>query len=105
MSWFFRPAIFLLFLPGLVLAQAERPTIPSHHDPVVQGVQDHINALCEAHDARLATVRDRAGLEKELALARARFLGLLDLDRPRPEPKVTPASGPARKSFSGSTRP
>ncbi|WP_406697493.1 CocE/NonD family hydrolase [Singulisphaera sp. Ch08] len=87
----YRFALLLFLFPGLVLAQANRPPVPSHQDPVVQGVQKHINALCESHDERLAAIRDEAGLVRELAGARSRFLNLLDLDldRPRLEPKVT----------------
>ncbi len=91
MSWYLRSAVLVLFVRGLRLAQAERLPVPSHQDPVVQGVQDHINAALRAHDARLASVRDEAGLVRELDQARGRFLGLLDLDldRPRPEPRAT----------------
>jgi dipeptidyl aminopeptidase/acylaminoacyl peptidase len=74
-------------------AQADRPAVPKHQDPVVQGVQDHIDRLCEAHDARLAQIDGAEALARELAQARKRFLALLglDLDAPRQPPAVTPA--------------
>src|SRR5262249_58540052 len=79
--------------PARARAQTDRPAVPSHSDPVVQGVQKHINALCEAHDARLAAVDDPEKLARELDTSRRRFLELLDLDleRPRAAPRITPA--------------
>ena len=70
-------------------AQADRPEVPRHKDPVFQGVQDHVNRLCEAHDERLQTLQDETSLLKELEAARAKFLKLLDLnlDQPRQPPK------------------
>jgi dienelactone hydrolase len=83
--------VVLAWAPGRVDAQADRPAIPKHADPVVQGVQDHIDRLCEAHDARLARVDSLEALARELAAARSRFLELLglDLDAPRRPPAVT----------------
>ncbi len=73
--------------------QADRPPVPKHQDPVVQGVQDHIDRLCVAHDARLASIDNAGELERELSQAREHFLALLglDLDAPRQPPAVTPA--------------
>jgi hypothetical protein len=65
---------------GTARAQADRPPVPKHPDPVVQGVQDHIDRRCEAHDARLAKIDGADALTRELAQARGRFLALLDLD-------------------------
>ena len=74
-------------------AQADRPPVPKHQDPVVQGVQDHIDRLCEAHDARLAEIDDVERLKRELAQCAERFLNLLglDLDTPRQPPTITTA--------------
>ncbi len=81
----------LVLLPAIARAQADRPPIPKHQDPVVQGVQDHLDRLCEAHDARLAKIGSAEALARELAQARKRFLALLDLDleTPRQPPAVT----------------
>lgn len=84
-------AALLLTLGGTtVLAQAERPEVPVHADPVVQGVQAHLNRLCERHDARLQAIKTREPLEAELKTSRARFVQLLgfDLQRPRRVPPV-----------------
>src|SRR5690348_6241907 len=75
--------LFLLCLALLgaartVRAQAERPEVPRHADPVVQGVQAHLDRLCEAHDARLAAIRTPEQLRAEISTARKRFLALLD---------------------------
>ncbi|MDR3637885.1 MAG: hypothetical protein P4L84_29035 [Isosphaeraceae bacterium] len=80
-----------LLLPSAAQAQVDRPTVPKHQDPVVQAVQDHIDRLCEAHDARLAKIDGPETLSREIAQARARFLALLglDLDAPRRPPAVT----------------
>ncbi len=71
-------------------AQADRPEVPRHENAVFQGVQDHIDRLCEAHDARLQGVRAEATLLKEMDAARSKFLQLLDLplDEPREPPKT-----------------
>ncbi|WZO96543.1 prolyl oligopeptidase family serine peptidase [Isosphaeraceae bacterium EP7] len=84
---------FMVFLPSAARAQAERSEVPKHQDPVIQGVQDHIDRLCESHDARLAKIDGPETLTRELTRARARFLSLLDLDldTPRRPPAVTPA--------------
>lgn len=70
-------------------AQADRPEVPRHEDPVFQGVQDHVNRLCEAHDARLQSLHSEAELLKEIESARLKFLKLLDLqlDKKRVPPK------------------
>src|SRR5262249_60882693 len=70
---------------------ADAPPVPKHPDPVVQGVQDHVDRLCGAHDARLAKLENAEALARELAQARGRFLALLglDLDAPRRLPAVT----------------
>jgi dienelactone hydrolase len=83
----------LVLLGSAARAQADRPSAPKHQDPVVQGVQDHIDRLCEAHDARLAKIDGPDALARELAQARTRFLALLDLDldTPRQPPAVTMA--------------
>src|SRR5262249_42408702 len=85
----------LVLLTGMARAQAHRPAVPKYQDPVVQGVQDHIDRLCAAHDARLARIDGAEALAGELAQARKRFLALLDLDldlaAPRQPPAVTPA--------------
>src|SRR4051794_28659853 len=88
-----RALVLLLVLSRAALAQADRPAVPRHPDPVVQGVQDHLDRLCEDHDARLAAIDSRESLDRELRQARRRFLDLLglDLDTPRPAPAVTPA--------------
>ena len=57
-------------VPGLFVVQADRPPVPTHDHPVVQGVQDHINRLCAAHDDRLASLGSEADLERELGRAR-----------------------------------
>lgn len=82
----------MVLLPSAARAQAEQPAAPKHQQPVVQGVQDHIDRLCEAHDARLAKIDGPEALEREIARARARFLTLLglDLDAPRRPPASTP---------------
>src|SRR3982751_1199529 len=89
-----RRALLLVFVSsGAAWGQADRPPVPRHQDPVVQGVQDHLDRLCEAHDARLAAIDGREALDRELRQARRRFLDRLglDLDAPRPAPAVTPA--------------
>lgn len=84
--------MLLVLLTGAagVLAQAERPEVPVHADPVVQGVQSHLDRLCERHDRRLQAIRTREQLEAEQAASRTRFLQLLgfDLERPRRVPPV-----------------
>jgi dienelactone hydrolase len=82
-----------VLLAGSAGAQADRPPMPKHQDPVVQGVQNHIDRLCEAHDARLSKIENAEALTPEIARARARFLSLLglDLDAPRRPPTVTAA--------------
>src|SRR5262245_16117239 len=79
--------------PTSTAAQADRPAVPTHDDPVVSAVQNHINALCADHDARLAAVNEPEALARELARARRRFLELLDLDleTPRTPPPVRPS--------------
>lgn len=83
----------LLFLLAVstAIAQSARPEVPVHPDPVVQGVQAHLNRWCERHNQRLSAIRDRKPLESELGKARRRFLELLDLDleAPRRAPRVT----------------
>src|SRR4051794_28649560 len=88
-----RALLLVWMIPGVAWAQADRPAIPRHQDPVVQGVQDHLDRLCEGHDARLAAIDGPEALERELGQARRRFLDLLglDLDAPRPAPRVVPA--------------
>jgi dienelactone hydrolase len=83
----------LVLASGTARAQTDRPPVPKHPDPVVQGVQDHIDRVCEAHDARLAKIDGAEALARELAQARGRFLALLDLDlvTPRRPPAITPA--------------
>lgn len=83
----------LVLLSSQARAQAHRPAVPKHPEPVIQGVQDHIDRLCEAHDARLAKIDGPETLAREIAQARARFLALLglDLDVPRQPPAVTRA--------------
>lgn len=80
----------LMLAAGAALAQAERPEVPRHADPVVQGVQDHLNRLCERHDARLAAIRTPEQLRAELDASRKRLLKLLDLDleKKRSAPRV-----------------
>lgn len=76
---------------GTVLAQAERPAVPKHNDRVVQGVQDHLDRLCDGHDARLAKIGGREALVREIDESRARFVSLLGLDfkAPRKPPAIT----------------
>lgn len=83
-------ALLALSAAAVLAAQAERPEVPRHTDPVVQAVQAHVDRLCAAHDARLARVSGRPALEQELNSARARLLELLDLDLdvPRKPPPV-----------------
>ncbi|MGV3722446.1 MAG: alpha/beta hydrolase family protein, partial [Actinomycetota bacterium] len=80
----------LLLAAGAALAQAERPEVPRHADPLVQGVQDHLNRLCDRHDARLAAIETPEQLGFEVSRARRKFLALLDLDleKPRKTPPV-----------------
>jgi hypothetical protein len=47
-------------------AQADRPEVPTHKTPVLQGVQDHVNRFCEAHDERLQTLQGETSLLKKL---------------------------------------
>lgn len=83
----------LALLRASACAQPDRPSVPKHRDPVVQGVQDHIDRLCEAHDARLGRIDGAGALEREISRARKEFLALLglDLDAPRRPPAVTRA--------------
>lgn len=83
--------LVLLGIPGAVGAQADRPEVPKHTDPVVQATQDHINRLCEAHNARLAKIDSAEALRRETDAARKQFLEILDLDldAPRQPPGVT----------------
>lgn len=82
--------LMLLLAVGTAFAQAERPEVPQFSDPVVQGVQGHLNRLCERHDARLAAITTPAQLQSELATTRRKLLQSLDLDleKPRREPPV-----------------
>jgi len=86
---------FAAVLLSAAFAGAEQPAEPKpkHQDAVVQGVQEHIDRLCEAHDARLAKIDGPEALEGEIKQARARFLALLglDLDAPRQPPAATPS--------------
>jgi hypothetical protein len=70
----------LVLLFGAASAQADWPIVPKHQDPAVRSVQDHIDRLCEAHDARIAKINDAETLAREVSQARARFLALLGLD-------------------------
>ena len=83
----------MIFLPSAARSQADRPEVPKHQEPVIQGVQDHIDRVCESHDARLAKIDGPEALTREITQARARFLSLLGLglDTPRRPPAVTPA--------------
>ncbi len=83
--------LLLLLTAATVVAQSAHPEVPVHSDPVVQGVQAHLNRWCERHHQRLGAVRDRPSLESELQKSRRRFLDLLDLDleSPRQAPRVT----------------
>jgi dienelactone hydrolase len=69
---------------GTAFAQAERPEVPHFDDPVVQGVQAHLNRLCARHDARLAAITTSAQLDAELAVTRRKLLRSLDLDLSQP---------------------
>ena len=99
MRRFFKPLVaittwtLMVLSPSAARAQTDRPAAPKHQDPLVQGVQDHIDRLCETHDARLAKMSSPETLKGEIARARTRFLELLglDLDAPRRPPVVTPA--------------
>ncbi|QDU94857.1 alpha/beta hydrolase family protein [Lignipirellula cremea] len=75
---------------GFAWGQADRAEIPVRDNPVFQGVQDHINRLCEAHDAKLFALQTEADLIHQMIDARAKFLELLDLDldKPRQTPPV-----------------
>jgi dienelactone hydrolase len=83
----------MVVLASAARAQVDRPAVPKHQEPVIQGVQDHIDRLCEGHDARLAKIDGPEALAREIAQARARFLALLglDLDALRRPPAVTRA--------------
>jgi len=72
--------LLLLLSLGAALAQAERPEIPHFDDPVVQGVQEHLNRVCDRHDARLAAITTPAQLQAELNSSRHRLLQSLGLD-------------------------
>jgi len=89
MPWL-RGLALLLLAAGAALAQVERPEVPRHADPVVSAVQDHVNRLCERHDARLAAIETPEQLRFEVSRGRRKLLALLDLDleKPRRTPPV-----------------
>lgn len=60
--------------------QSTRGEVPVFSDPTVQGVQEHLNQLCTAHDRRLAEIRTPAELSAELNRAGSRYRELLALD-------------------------
>ena len=76
--------LFLLLSIGAASGQAERPETPHFDDPVVQGVQAHLNRLCDRHDARLAAIATPDQLQAELSTARRKLLQSLDLDLEKP---------------------
>lgn len=82
--------LLLMLSIGTALAQAERPETPRFDDPTVQGVQAHLNRLCDRHDARLAAISTPEQLQAELLTSRRRLLHSLDLDleKPRAVPPV-----------------
>lgn len=82
--------LLLLLALGSAWGQAERAETPRFDDPVVQGVQEHLNRLCDRHDARLAAISTPAQLQAELAGTRRRLLQSLDMDleKPRRVPPV-----------------